>query len=81
MSKLSGAMAAPLSTPRPFLAILVGGGIVGALDLLYAILVYSPQRPILVPQAIASGVLGVKSYRGGAETAALGSSCTFSSLS
>lgn len=73
MSNLSGAMAAPLpTTPRPFLAILVGGGIVGALDLIYAVLVYSPQRPVLVPQAIASGVLGAKSYSGGAQTAALG---------
>jgi hypothetical protein len=73
MSDLNGAIAAPLSTtPRPFPAILVGGLIVGALDLIYAILVYSPQRPILVPQTIASGVLGMKSYSGGAPTAALG---------
>ena len=73
MSDLSKAIAAPLSTtPRPFAAILVGGLIVGVLDLVYAILVYSPQRPILVPQTIASGVLGMKSYGGGAQTAALG---------
>jgi hypothetical protein len=73
MSDLSGAIAAPLSTtPRPFSAILVGGLLVGALDLIYAILVYSPQRPIRVPQTIASGVLGMKSYSGGAEAAALG---------
>ena len=46
MSDLSGAIAAPLSTtPRPFPAILLGGLIVGALDLIYAILVYSPQSP------------------------------------
>ena len=73
MSDLSGAIAAPLSTtPRPFQAILVGGLIVGALDLVYAILVYNPQRPIRIPQAIASGVLGMKSYNGGAQSAALG---------
>src|SRR6266704_6264417 len=73
MSDLSGAIAAPLSTtPRPFLAILLGGLIVGALDLIYAILVYSPQKPIRIPQTIASGVLGMKSYSGGAQTAALG---------
>jgi uncharacterized membrane protein YagU involved in acid resistance len=66
-------LAGPLSaTPRPFLAIMVGGLIVGVLDLIYAIVVYSPQKPILIPQTIASGLLGVKSYSGGAETAALG---------
>jgi uncharacterized membrane protein YagU involved in acid resistance len=58
--------------PRPFLAILVGGVVVGVLDLIYAILVYSPRNPILIPQTIASGVLGMKSYSGGAHTAALG---------
>ena len=58
--------------PRPFPAIVVGGLIVGVLDLVYAVLVYSPNKPILVPQAIASGVLGTKSYGGGALSAALG---------
>lgn len=66
-------MTAPLCvTPRPFPAIVVGGLIVGLLDLLYAILVYSPHKPILIPQTIASGVLGVKSYSGGARAAGLG---------
>jgi len=51
---------------------MVGGLIVGVLDLLYAILVYSPRKPILIGQTIASGILGVKSYRGGAYTAAMG---------
>ena len=59
-------------TSRPRFAIVVGGLIVGALDLAYAILVYSPHKPILVPQTIASGVLGMKSYDGGAVTATLG---------
>jgi uncharacterized membrane protein YagU involved in acid resistance len=58
--------------PRPVLAILVGGLIVGVLDLAYAIVVYSPRNPMVIPQGIASGVLGVKSYSGGARTAALG---------
>jgi hypothetical protein len=58
--------------PRPVAAILVGGLTVGVLDLVYAILVYSPNKPILVPQAIASGVFGMKSYGGGALTATLG---------
>jgi hypothetical protein len=39
--------------PRPFPAIIVGGLIVGVLDLTYAILVYSPKEPILIPQTIA----------------------------
>ena len=70
---VSGALAAPLSgAPRPFPAIVVGGLIVGVVDLIYAILVYSPHKPILVPQTIASGLLGVPSYSGGALTAALG---------
>ena len=49
-----------VTAPRPFYAILVGGMIVGAIDLIYAIAVYSPQRPIRVPQTIASGLLGMK---------------------
>lgn len=61
-----------LGAPRPFYAIFVGGLIVGAIDLLYAIVVYSPHKPILVPQTIASGLLGMKSYSGGHVTAALG---------
>ena len=42
------------------------------LDLIYAILVYNPKHPILIPQTIASGVLGMKSYSGGVSTAMLG---------
>ncbi len=70
---MSGDFAASLRPkPRPFPAIIVGGLIVGVLDLTYAILVYSPKEPILIPQTIASGLLGMKSYSGGAQTAALG---------
>ena len=70
---VTGALAAPLAVnPRPIPAIVVGGVIVGVLDLIYAILVYSPQKPILVPQTIASGILGLRSYSGGAQTATLG---------
>lgn len=70
---ISSALAAPLSgNPRPLPAILVGGLIVGVIDLVYAIVVYSPQKPIRVPQTIASGVLGMKSYNGGVQAAALG---------
>ncbi len=70
---VSGGLAASLAAePRAFPAIVVGGLIVGVLDLTYAILVYSPQKPILIPQTIASGVLGMKSYSGGVQAAALG---------
>ncbi|HEY6304282.1 MAG TPA: hypothetical protein VIX14_14580 [Terriglobales bacterium] len=60
------------SRPSPFPAIVVGGLIVGVLDLAYAILVYTPQKPILIPQTIASGLLGMSSYSGGLGAAALG---------
>ena len=65
---------APLSFPhsRPFRSVGVGGMIVGALDLAYAILAYSPGHPILIPQTIASGILGVNAFSGGIPTAALG---------
>jgi hypothetical protein len=64
---MSGRSAASsFARPRPFPAIVVGGLIVG-----YAILVYSPRKPIRIPQTIASGILGVN-YDGGTRTAALG---------
>lgn len=69
---MSVGFALPRSKPRPFPAIVVGGLIVGVLDLIYAILVYSPHNPILIPQTIASGILGAKSYSGGTQTAVLG---------
>jgi hypothetical protein len=59
--------------PRPIPAIFVGGFIVGVIDLLYAIVVYSPNAPILVPQTIAGGLLGPdRAYGGGMQTAMLG---------
>src|SRR5260370_14499597 len=60
-----GFAASSSGQPRPFPAIVVGGLIVGVLDLAYAIAVYSPRQPILVPQPIPSGILGLKSYSGG----------------
>ena len=65
-------VAASPAKARPLLAIGVGGTTVGVLDLTYAIAVYSPHHPIRIPQAIASGLLGVKSYDGGMRTAVLG---------
>ncbi|SRR6266567_646730 len=58
---------------RTLPAIFVGGLLVGVLDLTYAILVYRPRKPILIPQTIASGILGNRAYDGGAQTARAGS--------
>lgn len=58
--------------PSAFQAVFWGGLIVGILDLAYAIVVYSPHDPILIPQTIASGLLGSKSYREGIPSAVLG---------
>jgi hypothetical protein len=67
-----GLRASFLTYPRPFPAIVVGGLIVGVLDLAYAIAVYSPRKPIVIPQVIASGILGGKSFAGGTATVAMG---------
>ena len=69
---MSGIAASPSAHTRPYAAILVGGLIVGVLDLTYAIVVYSPHKPMLIPQFIASGILGSKAFAGGAQTAAFG---------
>jgi len=55
-------------------AILAGGAIAGAIDITYAI-VFSGFRGVpaaRILQSVASGLLGVGSYRGGAPAAALG---------
>lgn len=71
-SLMNASLTSPLSThSRSVPAIVVGGLIVGFVDLLYAIVVYSPSRPIRVPQTIAAGILGSKSYQGGMKTAVL----------
>jgi len=69
--------ASPRAAGRPIAAIVVGGVIVGILDLAYAIIVYSPKHPILIPQAIASGLLGRASFSDGAPSAVLGVICHF----
>ena len=68
----AGIAASPFAHSRPYAAILVGGLIVGVLDLAYAIVVYSPHKPMLIPQFIASGILGSKAFAGGIQTAAFG---------
>lgn len=73
MTARAGTVSAPSrAAGRPVAAIVVGGAIVGVLDLAYAIIVYSPKHPIRIPQAIATGVLGRASFSDGARSAVLG---------
>jgi uncharacterized membrane protein YagU involved in acid resistance len=62
-----------------FPAILWGGLIAGGLDLTYAIVFYGLRgvKPISIPQSIASGLLGMRAFKGGLATAALGVACHF----
>jgi hypothetical protein len=59
---------------RPALAVLIGGASAGLLDILAAFAVYGPRgaSPIRILQSIAGGLLGVSSFQGGVQTAALG---------
>jgi hypothetical protein len=59
---------------RATLAIVLGGLVAGACDLTYAITFYGAQgiKPIRIPQSIASGVLGMDSYKDGWGSATLG---------
>jgi len=63
--------------PRPLAAIFVGGLIAGAIDLLYAIVVYSSHHPLLIPKHIATGLLGASAYNGGTGIVLLGISLHF----
>jgi uncharacterized membrane protein YagU involved in acid resistance len=60
-------------------AIFWGGLIAGVLDLAYAVasVVLRGFKPIVLPQAIASGLLGMKSFEGGIPTAILGTALEF----
>ena len=60
-------------------AIFWGGLIAGVLDLIYATasVVQRGYPAIILPQAIATGLLGVKSFQGGVPTAVLGIALEF----
>jgi hypothetical protein len=60
-------------------AIFWGGLISGALDLIYATssVVLQGAPAIVLPQAIATGLLGMKSFQGGLPTAILGTALEF----
>ena len=59
---------------KALLAIVWGGLLAGAFDLIYAITFYGAQgtKPIRIPQSIASGLLGMAAFKGGWNTALLG---------
>lgn len=59
---------------KALLAIVWGGLLAGAFDLIYAITFYGAQgtKPIRIPQSIASGLLGMDAFKGGWTTALLG---------
>jgi hypothetical protein len=70
----------PRSQPsKAALAIFWGGLIAGVLDLIYATasVVLGGYPAIVLPQAIATGLLGVKSFQGGVPTAVLGIALEF----
>jgi hypothetical protein len=69
--QVKSSMAAP--------AIFWGGLIAGVLDLAYAVasVVLRGFKPIVLPQAIASGLFGMKSFEGGLPTAILGTALEF----
>lgn len=63
----------------PLTAILLGGLVVGVLDILDAFVVWGLRGvgPVRILQSIASGLLGRDAYQGGAPTAVLGAALHF----
>lgn len=55
-------------------AVILAGGLVGALDLCYAVAFYGSEGipPIRIPQSIASGVLGASAFKAGVAAAGFG---------
>jgi hypothetical protein len=60
-------------------AVLVGGGVGGLIDIVYAIAASLPKgvMPIRILQSVASGLLGRAAYQGGLATALLGAMLHF----
>jgi hypothetical protein len=66
---------APGAAPRPWHAILVGGGIAATLDMTAACVqgyALRGRSPVFIAQSIASGILGDKAWSSGLPGAALG---------
>jgi hypothetical protein len=61
------------------MAILVGGLVCGAMDIIAAFMVYGlfGAKPIPLLQGIAAGLMGPRAQQGGLTTAALGLACHF----
>jgi hypothetical protein len=59
---------------RPVLAVVAGGVSAGTLDILAAFLAYGLRgvSPVRILQSVASGLLGLAAFQGGARTASLG---------
>jgi hypothetical protein len=64
---------------RPFIAVLVGGSIAAALDILYAIIVAGQhgKSPLWLLQFVASGLLGGQAFDGGLGSGLLGLAAHF----
>src|SRR5712672_345255 len=75
----SAATTLPAQNPNTLLAILWGGLLCGVLDITAALVVYGYMgaRPPRLLQGIAAGLLGARTYNGGAATALLGLLCHF----
>jgi len=72
---MTSASAATATSSNAFLAILWGGLACGVLDITQACIAWGIQNhipPQRIFQSVASGLLGPKSFQGGAQTAALG---------
>ena len=65
--------------PNAIAAVFWGGMIAGVLDLTYVVTFVTLKglKPIVVPQAIASGLFGLKSFEGGIRTAIIGVALEF----
>ena len=74
MSSRESAHAQPLVGKTAVKAIVMGGGLAGALDLAFALTYYAMKggKIVKVLQSIAAGVQGKAAYQGGAGSAALG---------
>ena len=75
MSPATAATATTSTSSNAFLAIFWGGLVCGVLDITQACIAWGIQNnvpPQRIFQSVASGLLGPKSFQGGAATAALG---------
>jgi hypothetical protein len=79
MSALNSPSPIAKRTPSVFLTIFSAGIVAGVLDITAAFVIWAPRgaRPAQILRAIASGLLGPKSFYGGWQTAVLGAAIHF----